>query len=454
MKKIYLVTFWVLSMYCAEAQFNSQFNRMPLFYPTDGTAYSDETVSIVDQNHIWVGTMKRASGLYVQTYSKAVKTTDGGNTWQFYTIPATGSPYISDVEAQSNDICYYLMDDINTAKGDVWKTVDGGTTWIKMTTTQFSGDYADFIHLFSNDSLVVVGDPLNGYFNIQISNDGGSTWSRVPQSNIPPPLTNESAVGGKWFSAIGNTIWFTSASGRCFKSIDRGNHWTVTDINSSLGFQFAAVAFSDLQHGIFYSAPTGHPYQYFKTEDGGSTWTSCSILPNLTLTGISSIPGISQGFILAASDKTTGTHSYIYFTNDFFTTLSLVDSVRYSNNRLWFKDASTGWMGAFHIPDSSIYKFNGVLVNVRNLSGERTNLEVFPNPSNYQTQIQFSKEFLNESKILKIYSYTGILMKEIDVAADVNQIELSTKGYSSGCYEIILISKSGRINATKWIVSH
>ena len=329
MKKITLVTFLVLSIYWAEAQFN----RMPLSFPNDGMTYSPETVSIVDQNNIWVGTMKRASGLYVKTYSKANRTTDGGNTWQFFTIPATGSPYISDVEAQSNDICYYLIDDINTAKGDVWKTVNGGTTWVKMTTTQFSGDYGDFIHLFSNDTLIVVGDPVSGYFNIQISNNGGSTWTQVPQSNMPPILTNESGMGAKWFSAIGNKIWFTTSLGRCFKSSDRGNHWTVTDINSAYGFQFSSVCFSDIQNGIFYCQPTGLPFQYFLTRDGGTTWAPCSILPNFTLIGISSVGGFNQGFIIAAREN-SGIYSQIYFTNDFFATLNLVDSVSVSYTHL------------------------------------------------------------------------------------------------------------------------
>lgn len=57
--------------------------------------------------------------------------------------------------------------------------------------------------------------------------DGGSTWTRVPQANIPAKLPVESGTGGKSYSAIGNTIWFASSAGRCFKSVDGGNNWTA-----------------------------------------------------------------------------------------------------------------------------------------------------------------------------------------------------------------------------------
>jgi photosystem II stability/assembly factor-like uncharacterized protein len=224
MKKIY-----TLIVILATVQYSlAQFSTMPLNYPHTGSYYSPNIVSIVDANHVWVGTQKQQpSTFYMVKYSVAVKTSDGGNTWQFDSIPVPGSPMIVDVAAWDDNTCYYLFADLNSGGGSVWKTTDGGATWTKKTTTQFNGSWADFIHLFSQNNCLALGDPSSGYFNIQISQDGGATWTRVPQANIPAKLAVESGIGGKSYSAIGNTIWFASSAGRCFKSVDGGNNWTA-----------------------------------------------------------------------------------------------------------------------------------------------------------------------------------------------------------------------------------
>ena len=175
----------------------AQFSTMPLNYPHTGSYYSPNIVSIVDAEHVWVGTQKQQPSTFnMVKYSVAVKTSDGGNTWQFDSIPVPGSPMIVDVASWDANTCYYLFADLNSGGGSVWKTTDGGSTWTKKTTTQFNGSWADFIHLFSQNNCLALGDPSSGYFNIQISQDGGDTWTRVPQANIPAKLAVESGIGG------------------------------------------------------------------------------------------------------------------------------------------------------------------------------------------------------------------------------------------------------------------
>jgi len=63
---------------------NAQFVQKPLNFPAD--SYFTRYHGIVDSNTVWVGaTLDTIGG----SYSKAIKTTDGGNTWQFYSIPAS-----------------------------------------------------------------------------------------------------------------------------------------------------------------------------------------------------------------------------------------------------------------------------------------------------------------------------------------------------------------------------
>ena len=454
MKKLIILAFLILNIYSVEGQFV----RKPLAYPNDGYFYSPESMSIVDQNHVWVATMKRNAAVLGQSYYQAANTSDGGNTWQFFQIPATGDQFLPDVEAQSEDVCYYFVD-TPAGNSDIWKTTDGGTTWAKKTTTEFNGTWGDFIHLFGNDTLIAVGDPVNGYFDIQLSNDGGDTWSRVSQSNIPPILPGESGQGGKSYSVIGNTIWFPSYKGRCFKSIDRGHTWTVSDVHSAGGAQYGNVCFSDQLHGIFYLTPSPYllNFSYYKTDDGGTTWNPFSILPNTSNTSnsvISRIDGINGGFVLATSLNYSLSKSYIYYTHDFFNTVTLLDSVTNSNNKIFFKDASTGWLGGTNLPDSSIFKFTEVLTSIGPGPGETLRINITPNPSNNKTLLTLPSKLTNESKVLKVFNVSGSLMCDYRISPKVNKIELDASEYPDGVYFVQVNTNRGSVMNARWVVMH
>ncbi len=451
MKKFIFLTILGLMMNSVAGQFV----RMPLAYPNDGYFYSPESMSIVDQNHVWVATVKRNSAALVQPYYQAANTSDGGNTWQLIQIPATGDWSLMDVAAQSEDVCYYFMD-TPTGNSDIWKTTDGGTTWAKKTTSEFNGSWGDFIHLFSNDTLIALADPTNGYFNIQLSNDGGDTWSRVPQSNIPPILPGEMGCAGKSFSVIGNTIWFPSYKGRCFKSIDRGLHWTVSDVNSAGGFQYGNVCFSDQLHGIFSltSSPYLFNYSYYKTDDGGITWNPISILQNTSNSVISRIDGIIGGFVLATRFGSSLGKSYIYYTDDFFSTMTLLDSVTNSNNKIFFKDASTGWLGGSNLPDSSIFKFTGVLTSTGFSPGESVHIKITPNPSNTTALLTLPTKVINDSKTVKVFNVSGNLIANFSISPKVSNIELNASEYPDGLYIIRVISNRSTVMNARWMIMH
>ena len=453
MKKITL--FFILS---ALAQCGyPQFSRMPLNYPHDAIAHLPSRMSIVDANILWVGTWKPNSSYYLLPYSNAVKSTDGGQTWQFYSVPVTGSPCISDVEALDVNTCYYLYLDVAGAGGgQIWKTSDGGATWSRKTTTQFLEGWPNFIHAFSQDTIIAVGDPTSGYFEVQISNDGGNTWTRVPQSNIPQLiLTMEAGQSGKNFGTIGSTIWFGTSRGRCFKSVDYGNHWTVSVINSdTVTFGWWNVSFSDILHGIAYRS-NFQPPLYYLTSDGGTTWTQIQILPGLVYPNISRVPGINGGFVIAANATSGSMPTSVFFTNNFFTTLTKIDSGLHSyNNYIYFKDATTGWLSGAYGNDSTILKFTDVLTSIPDKKAVSENLEIIPNPSNQYALITFPPEFLGRKKIMRIIDVSGKLVTEYELKTDDTSININTSGYSNGVYTIEIISDHGLIKSNRWIIYH
>ncbi len=449
MKKFYLFIVLVCLIQFGQAQFVA----MPLNYTNDNTFHTPDVVSIVDENTVWVATRRdNPTTFLAMPYSVAIKTSDGGNSWQELPLPVTGSPFMMDVEAGDENNCYYMVADLNTGGGSVWKTTDGGINWANKTTTEFAGSFGDFIHLFGQDTLIALGDPAGGYYDIQISTNGGNTWTRVPQANIPSIITGEAALGGKSFACIGNTIWFGSSLGRCFKSVDKGLHWTVSNVQAGT-FGLWTVCFTDLQNGVFYEKGRLQT-SYYKTIDGGETWTLFNPLPALWAPGISRIEGMAGAYILSAADTADFNHSYIYFTSDNFESLSPIDTVTRSMNYIYFKDAATGWLSGRYHNDSNIYKYTGVLTAIHEKLNTPEQLSVIPNPSSADAVVSFPSAFLSQRKTLRIYDLTGRLTEERVCEPDVQSIRLNASNYSNGVYMISVVSGNGVVSNCRWVVAH
>lgn len=58
---------------------------------------------------------------------------------------------------------------------------------------------------------------------VAYTQNGGTQWTL---SNIPLPNTSESGLVGA-YTAIGETVWFGTSSGRTFRSTDKGHNWNA-----------------------------------------------------------------------------------------------------------------------------------------------------------------------------------------------------------------------------------
>jgi photosystem II stability/assembly factor-like uncharacterized protein len=419
-----------------------QFVTMPLNYPWDTSAYLSYWTSIVDANTIWVGTARQRNHGYI-AYSKAVKTSDGGNTWQFYSIPVPGAPWIQDLSAWDANICYYLFTDGVNYGGAVWKTTDGGATWSKKSTTQFTGGWGDFINAFSADTCIAVGDPTGGYFEVQLTYDGGNNWTRVPSTNIPSALSGETGTSGE-YCTVGNSIWFPTSKGRCFRSIDRGLHWTVSQVVNA----YIRICFTDTLNGIAYEP--GVPNEFYKTTDGGITWNFNSVTANITFGSTSRVPGIYGGYVATSYDTSS---MAVYFTPDFFNTIIEIDSNIHNASFINFKSPTTGWIGGSYNPHNNIHKFIGTLTSVEEKNKGNATIQIIPNPTNQEALIKFPQDFISVNIRLKILDITGKIIFEENVSTSTGWITLDASSYRSGVYIVELLSSNG-INSQRWIVQH
>jgi photosystem II stability/assembly factor-like uncharacterized protein len=419
----------------------SQFVAMPLNYPWDNSLYLSYWTSIIDDNVVWVGTAKQKNYGYV-AYSNAVRTTDGGNTWQFFTIPVPGNPWIQHLAAWDVNTCYYLFTDGTTHGGAVWKTTDGGSSWSKKTTSQFNGGWGDVIHCFSADTVLVMGDPTGGYFEIQLTFDGGNSWTRVPASDIPASLTGETGTSSE-YCAVGNTIWFPTSKGRCFKSSDRGLHWTVTQVTSG----YISLCFSDTLNGFAYVPATT---DFYRTLDGGLTWTHEPAAAN-QFGNMCRVPGLYGGYVFSTSDTS---NFDVFFTPDFYNTVIQLDSNLKNGSYLNFKNATTGWLGGggWYIQD--IHKFTGVLTSVVEKSKHDENIQIIPNPTSREALVKIPRKCISGETMIRIMDISGKTVSEVNIDGSSGWCKLNASSYKNGFYIVELVSKNGNISTQRWIVQH
>jgi hypothetical protein len=454
-RKIYLS---IVSIYIVLNGY-SQFIPVEINYKVPPYSHWPEYISIGDESNVWLGTLCNGP------YSFAAHTNDGGDTWLLDSIPVQGNPYVNSLFALDANTCYYVFTD-NGSGGSIWKTSDGGSTWVNKTTTQFSdpGAYADFYVAFDAKEGVAVGDPTLGYFEIQRTIDGGDNWSRIDSSLIPPILPGEMGATNA-FSVLGDIIWFPTLipddngnySSRCFKSVDRGQHWTVTPIVADdLGW--VTIDFSTSSKGVLLD-PNPHvtsgkkPFYY--TSDGGDNWALDSLSLNLeSYTGVSSVAGFDGGFVVGTNGP-NGYSTSVFFTPDFFSTIAVLDSnLQAIPWGLKFRDAATGWLEGTGSNSNAVYKFNGLLTSISNLAKSAEKLAIIPNPTSAEALIKLPINNEQGDLSLVIYNMAGTLCEKRPVESSTGWSKLNAVSYTSGVYVVNVVSSNRLIASTKWVVQH
>ena len=449
MKKLFLILLICILVTATKAQFVPQ----SLTFPGNGyyTWYNDA----VDSNTVWVGVDNIQNHAGYSSYSNAIKTSDGGNTWQFFSIPDTGTVIISNVCALNANTCYYVE---YNGKGNIWKTENGGLSWINKTITEYTGGWANFYHAISADTGVAGGDPNGGYWEIYLTANGGNSWSRVSSSNIPPILVGEYGSSSA-FSAIGNYVWFVSNKGRCYRSINKGLNWTFAQVTGT-GNNYN-VCFVDSLRGVFWQ-----PYPvvksnstsyntYFVTNDGGLTWTQQSLAARYYIRNFSRVPGVNGGMIISAYDNGGPTTTDILYTPDFFNTLTIIQTGLSSDGESCFYNNHSGWLSGDGNYNTSIYKFTGNLpVGVQKITGELSQMRVYPNPSSAEAILKVSSTSSASSGTIRIFDITGKEMETRNFLSSVPYIQLNAGNYSNGIYIIQMTGDDGVSSVCRWTVCH
>ena len=297
-----------------------------------GTTESLRGISIFDRDDVW------ASG----TRGTYLMTRDGGKTWNVGNVPGAESLDFRGVKVFRKDV--FLLASGTGDKSRIYH-LRMGKQWALQFTNQEPKGFWDCMVFADERHAVVIGDPVNGKFQILRTRDGGETWQYVDPNHIPPALEGEGAFAASNSCITSNgseNIWFATggAAARVFHSADAGESWTVSDtpvIHGGASQGIFSIAFRDSLHGVVSGGDYQHPEQTGAhlaiTDDGGKTWKLADAIPQKFLSSVAYVGGTNPG-IVAVGPATTGfsldqLHSWSFRLPDGFNAVDSKQGVTY-----------------------------------------------------------------------------------------------------------------------------
>ena len=318
-------------------------------------------IAVVNANVVWVSALD-AGGAARQDYSR---TTDGGAHWVTGTIPAPANWIYAMIAAtdSSNAWAAFYNNAAPKGLGQVYHTTDGGANWTQQAAGLIfstTGSFVDVIHFWDNLNGVVVGDPVNGEYEIYTTIDGGTNWVPVPPASIPNPDAAGEVAFTTHISVAGNSIWFDTNHGRVFSSSDRGYHWNVSTTNLILPAVNPSI---DL---CFYNSLSGIARYYddvaiysdvVQTSDGGLTWSSTFSPDGFFGFDVKAVPGTDSMLVSTGQSSNSGFTGSSYSLNGGHSWTNIDAGVRHF--ALGIADSLTMWSGSFTTSptQNGIFKF-------------------------------------------------------------------------------------------------
>lgn len=167
------------------------------------------------------------------THGQVLRSVDAGQTWMDVSPPTASAVYFRDIEATSaqHAVLMSVSGVESESTGKVWVTDDGGATWSSPLATTDPRSFFDCLAFSSATSGYLVGDPVDGRFELYTTADAGHHWQKADTSRMPAALVGEFAfaAGATCMSAVNDTVSFGTggSAARAFRSLDRGRTWTA-----------------------------------------------------------------------------------------------------------------------------------------------------------------------------------------------------------------------------------
>ncbi len=331
-------------------------------------------ISIANENVVWATAFDGSgSGQNMQQFTK---TSDGGENWESFNIDIgnlnLGISMIHAFDEQTAWLVAYPTGANQT--GGIFKTTDGGESWIRQDSANYdtSSSFANVVFFWDENIGFAQGDPINGEFELYVTENGGENWTQVPGANIPNPLGGEYGYT-RQIEVVGNNVWFTTNKGRIYKSSDKGNNWEVYQSPIS-DFGSAEVngniSFSDSQNGVL----VDNSSNVYKSNNGGVSWNQLTTSGPIYTSGLCYIENTDTVFSTGNGSSFSLDGGYSWTPIDNATHL-FVD----------FFSEEIGWSGAWtQVTGASssggVWKWEDFSLDLNQID-DNLEIEYYPNPT-------------------------------------------------------------------------
>ncbi len=399
-------------------------------------------ISIVNPNVVWADDYD-GSGNKVNPL-EFTKTTDGGVTWTPGKYSGMPTDYVvSCITATDSSNAWIAMYSKTgtLSHGGVYATHDGGKTWNHQTSAVYNNkaSFPDIIYFWNDRVGVTMGDPVNNYFEIYTTTDGGANWTPVPNTNSP--IANPGETGyTDLYAVYGNIIWFGTSKGRVYKSKDRGLHWTVASTGladfSTLGFHNDSIGIAT--YTKYDKSGNITSYTIKKSLDGGTTWTTVTPTGDYFKSDMAVIPDAPGMLVSTGISQDLAKSGSAYSLDEGNTWTMLDDSIQYTSVK--FYNSAVGWAGGFNESSTSrgIWKWLGIPTTaVREIPG-KSGIKVYPNPSS--GIVHFFVPEVKKVFEISVFDMQGKLIKHIQdrVANSSREYTLNLRQLKKGIYVAVL----------------
>lgn len=264
------------------------------------TSESLRGLSIFDPEHVW------ASG----THGTYLMSKDGGKTWNVGKVPGAEDLDFRGVRAFRKDV--FLLAS-GTGKQSRIYHLRLGKQWELQFTNPEPNGFLDCMAFSDERHGIVVGDPVNGKFQILRTRDGGATWQAIDSQKMPAASDGEGAFAASNSCVTTNgpeNVWFATggSAARVFHSADGGETWVVSDtpiVHGAPSQGIFSIAFRDSVHGVVAGGDYQHPEQtgahLATTADGGKTWKLADVTPQKFFSSATYVAGTSPGTMVVGS---------------------------------------------------------------------------------------------------------------------------------------------------------
>jgi photosystem II stability/assembly factor-like uncharacterized protein len=318
----FLNTFFVktLKYFLLSVAFFATFNHVFAQWPVQNlpaTALPAFTPQIAQDNSVWFTTIHYVGNPGAALPAETLRSTDDGQTFKKGTIIANADDYLLATSPVDASIAFMVAINLATSEYFFQKTTDAGETWNDMPFTPIS--FPDVVHFWTPNDGLIVSDPDALGVYIGLTHDGGNTFTRLDNANLPKLGPNEYPII-RTYDVIGDAILlpinnFEDNSWRICRSLDRGQTWTIGESFFTTDVFNVGMAFTDVNHGMVRRDFFENSKKPLFTEDGGMTWHEAHAdLPGYGLFALDNVPGTQN--VMAFFYNPTNKMVFSALTND------------------------------------------------------------------------------------------------------------------------------------------